>query len=338
MEEERALVQEPAKEQQAEGHGEGGKASVIAAIAGNIGVAAVKFVASFLSGSSALFSEAIHSLVDCGNGILLLIGMRKARHSADFTHPLGYGKELYFYTLIVSLAIFLLGGGVAIYEGIEAVKEALAGHSQPGDPLVGYIVLIAAVLIEGASLRVALKGFNAARGSVKPMAFIRQAKDPSLFTVVLEDSAAELGLLFALIGTVLTQVTGNTVFDGAASILIGALLCCVALLLLSETKGLLVGEGVSAEEVAEMRAVAEDDPRIAEAGSILTLYMGPTSLLVVMDVSLSPDTIISEVDEVTDGIEARIKERWPQTTQVFVEIESLKVCLDEQETQESWED
>ena len=318
--------------------GSSSKLAVVAAILGNVGVAVVKFIASAISGSSALFSEAIHSLVDCGNGILILVGLRKARRAPDYAHPFGSGKELYFYTLVVSLAIFLLGGCVAILEGVQAIRHALAGAVEPGDPLVGYIVLVAAAFIEGTSLTIALKQFNAARGSMGPIAFIRQAKDPSLYTVVLEDSAAELGLLFALVGTVLTQVTGNAVFDGAASICIGLLLCCVSALLLSETKGLLVGEGISPDEVDEMRLIAEDDPRVTEAGGILTMYMGPTSLLVVMDISLTPNVPVAQVDEVTDNIEKRIKARWPETSQVYIEIESVSVCLREQEEQELWEE
>ena len=311
--------------------------SVIAAICGNVGVAIVKFIASALSSSSALFSEAIHSLVDCGNGILILIGLRKSKRPADFEHPFGSGKELYFYTLIVSLCIFLLGGGVAIVEGIETVQKALEGALAPGDPLVGYVVIVAAACIEGASLRVALKNFNKARGQVGPLAFIKQAKDPSLFTVVLEDSAAELGLIFALLGTVATQVTRNCVFDGAASVLIGLLLCCVAFLLLRETKGLLVGEGVLPAEVAEMRELAEADARVRECGTVLTQYMGPRSLIVTMDIGLAPGVAVAEIDEVTDGIEARIKERWPEAQAVFIEIESLGVVLAEQREQDAWE-
>ena len=312
--------------------------SVIAAICGNIGVAIVKFIASQVSGSSALFSEAIHSLVDCGNGILILVGLRKARRAPDFNHPFGSGKELYFYTLIVSLAIFLLGGVVAVVEGVNAINEALAGTLTPGNPLVGYIVIIAAALIEGTSLRVALKNFNKARGDVGPIAFIRAAKDPSLYTVVLEDSAAELGLLFALVGTVVTQFTGNCVFDGAASILIGLLLCSVSVLLLSETKGLLVGEGVSAEEVDLMREIAEQDPLVRECGTVLTQYMGPRALIVAMDISLANGVSPQQVDRITDDIETRIRQRWPEASSVFIEIESLSVVLHEQEVQDAWED
>ena len=317
---------------------EGGKSSVIAAIAGNVGVAIVKFIASAVSGSAAMFSEAIHSLVDCGNGILILVGLKKAQREPDFHHPFGSGKELYFYSLIVALAIFLLGGGVAIMEGVQAVKNALAGTAEIGDPLMGYIVLFACAFIEGMSLRVALKNFNAARGKTGPIAFIRNAKDPSLYTVVLEDTAAETGLLFALVGTILTQTTRNAVFDGAASILIGLLLCCVAFLLLTETKGLLVGEGVTAAEVDEMRAIVTQDDDVLDCGKILTMYMGPNNLVVATDITIADNLEYAELDTVTDDIEKRIKARWPETAQVYVEIESVAVCLAEQEAQEEWEE
>lgn len=315
----------------------GGKSSVLAAIAGNIGVAIVKFIASAVSGSSAMFSEAIHSLVDCGNGILILVGLKKAQRKPDFHHPFGSGKELYFYSLIVALAIFLLGGGVAIMEGITAIKSALAGTSEIGDPLMNYIVLAACAVIEGLSLRVALKNFNAARGKTRPLAFIREAKDPSLYTVVLEDTAAETGLLFALIGTILTQVTRNTLFDGGASILIGLLLCCVAGLLLKETKGLLVGEGVSPQEVDEMRAIATADANVVECGTILTMYMGPNNLVVAMDVTLAPELDHGEIDKATDNIEARIKSHWPETAQVYVEVERLGNVVAQHTAQDEWD-
>ena len=315
---------------------EGGKSSVIAAILGNIGVAVVKFIASVLSGSSAMLSEAVHSLVDCGNGILILIGLKKSQRPADFQHPFGFGKELYFYTLIVSLAIFLLGGGVAIMEGISAIRNALAGHSEIGDPLVAYLVLVACAIIEGMSLRVALKNFNQARGNVGPLAFIKNAKDPSLYTVVLEDSAAELGLAFALVGTILTQTTRNAIFDGAASIIIGLLLCAVAFLLLRETKGLLVGEGVSSAEVDEMRALANADDHVLDCGRVLTMYAGPTNLIIAMDVTLSDGLSRLEADQVTDGIEERLKERWPETSEVFIEIEVPATVTRQQAEQSAW--
>ena len=315
---------------------EGGKSSVYAAIAGNIGVAIVKFIASAVSGSSAMFSEAIHSLVDSGNGILILVGMKKAQRKPDFHHPFGSGKELYFYTLIVALAIFLLGGGVAIWEGVGAVRESLAGHNTIGDPLVSYIVLIACALIEGMSLRVAVKNFNAARGSMRTFEFIRYAKDPSIYTVVLEDTAAETGLLLAFIGTILTHATQNTIFDGAASILIGLLLCAVAIVLLKETRGLLVGEGVTEAEIDEMRAIVTEDDNVLECGKILTMYMGPASLVVAMDVTLAPDLEYYELDEVTDEIENRIAQRWPETAQVYVEIERLDGVVAQHNAQDRW--
>ena len=318
----------------------GSKVSVIAAILGNIGVAIVKFIASAVSQSSAMFSEAIHSLVDCGNGILILFGMKRAKQEPDFTHPFGFGKELYFYTLIVALLIFLLGGGVAFYDGIRAVQSALTGDAVIGDPLVNYVVIIAAAIIEGSSLTVAIKNFNRARKKMdmRPLEFIRYAKDPSLYTVVLEDTAAETGLVFALAGTILTQVTRNAIFDGIASCLIGLLLFTVSFILLKETKGLLVGEGITSEEVNEMRELVFGDHRVLGVGRILTQYMGPHYLLVDMDVTLLQHLTTAEVDEVTDGIERRIKARWPEAAQIFIEVETLQNVVAQQQDQAEWDE
>ena len=318
----------------------GSKVSVIAAILGNLGVAIVKFIASAVSMSSAMFSEAIHSLVDCGNGLLILVGMKRAKQEPDFTHPFGFGKELYFYTLIVALLIFMLGGGVAIYDGVKAIRAAIDGTAVIGDPIVNYVVLIAAAVIEGTSLTIAVKNFNIERRkmNMRPIEFIRYAKDPSLYTVVLEDSAAETGLLIALMGTVLTQTTQNAIFDGVASCLIGLLLCFVAIILLTETKGLLVGEGITSEEVDEMRAIVMSDERVLACGRILTQYMGPHYLLVDMDITLLAHLDARAIDKITDTIETRIKKRWPEAAQVFIEVERLSDVAEQKRDQDEWDE
>ncbi|MBO7701812.1 MAG: cation diffusion facilitator family transporter, partial [Eggerthellaceae bacterium] len=231
-----------------EGEGPAGESpkAVIAAVLANIAIGIVKFIAAFISGSSAMISEGIHSIVDSGNGLLILFGMKRAERKPDLAHPFGYSMELYFWTLVVAVMIFALGGGLSIYEGIERLIE-ITPDTKLGDPTLNYIVIAISAIIEGLSLRVALREFNAARGKVKPLRFIRDAKDPSLFTVVLEDSAALTGLLFAFLGTLLGHITGNPVFDGIASVLIGLLLAFVAVILLRETKGLLIGEGLQAD-------------------------------------------------------------------------------------------
>lgn len=306
------------------------RGSVIAAIAANIAVGIVKLIAAAVSGSSAMISEGIHSIVDSGNGMLILLGQKKASRQPDLEHPFGYGHELYFWTLVVAVMIFALGGGLSMYEGISRIRE-IGPDTVLGDPTVNYIVIIAAMLIEGASLRVALKTFNKARGDVRPLAFIKQAKDPSLFTVVLEDSAAELGLLFALLGIFFSHLLNMPVFDGIASVLVGLLLVAVSALLLRETKGLLVGEGMRAPELREVEAIAEANPYVIECGRILTLYLGPNDLLLTMDVTFKKECTRDDIMHAIDQIEGQIVRRFPQTTRIFIESESLRFTYEQAE-------
>ncbi len=315
-----------------------GRISVIAAIIGNILVGIVKFIAAAISGSAAMVSEGIHSIVDSGNGVLVLFGMNRSKKEPDYLHPFGYGKELYFWTLVVALLIFLLGGGISLYKGVNSCIEVYNGTHTLGDTTLNYIVLLAAMIIEGTSLFVAVKQFNQARGDVGPLRFIRDTKDPSLYTVVLEDSAAELGLIVALLSTFLAQITGNMYFDGVASIVIGVLLCFVAVILLRETKGLLVGEGMMHQSLDEVRDIVESDPRVVSCGRILTMYMGPQSLLIAIDATFKNTISAHDVLLAVDEIERNILQRWPQTTRVFIEAESMRQVVAQQIEEASWED
>lgn len=297
--------------------------SVIAAIVANIAVGIVKFIAAAISGSVAMVSEGIHSIVDSGNGFLVLLGIHKSKKPPTIEHPFGFGKELYFWTLVVAVSIFALGGGVSIMQGISAIQEALAGHTEHGNPLMSYIVLVAAMLIEGTSLRIAVKSFNKARGPKRPLEYIKDCKDPSLYTVVLEDSAAELGLIFAFFGLLLTHLTGNAVFDGAASVIIGVLLMGVSVILLCESKGLLVGEGMAREELAEARAMVEADPAVEKAGRVLTMYFGPNSMLMTVDATFKASCTANDVLAAVDRIEKNLTARFPQTSRIFIEAENL---------------
>ena len=309
--------------------------SVIAAITANILVGIVKFIAAAISGSVAMVSEGIHSIVDSGNGFLVLLGIHKAKKPPTIEHPFGFGKELYFWTLVVAVSIFALGGGVSIMQGITAIQHALAGQVEHGNPLMSYIVLFAAMIIEGFSLRVAVKSFNKARGSKRPLEYIKDCKDPSLYTVVLEDSAAELGLLFALFGLLLTHLTGNAVFDGAASVIIGLLLMCVSVVLLRESKGLLVGEGMEREELAEARALVEADPAVEKAGRVLTMYFGPDSMLMTVDATFKASCSAQDVLQAVDRIEKNLATRFPQTSRIFIEAENLSNVERQREIQRS---
>ena len=297
--------------------------SVIAAVAANILVGIVKFIAAAISGSSAMVSEGIHSIVDSGNGLLILLGIKKSSRKPDVEHPFGYGQELYFWTLVVAIMIFALGGGVSIYEGISRIRE-VGPDTVLGDPAVNYVVLLVAAAIEGSSLFIALRNFYKARGNVRPAQFIREAKDPSLFTVVLEDSAAELGLLFAFLGVFLSHLFNNPYLDGAASVLVGLLLASVSVILLRETKGLLIGEGLKASELRDLEALVESDSRVVECGRILTYYMGPHDMLMNMDVTFSEKLDRDQVTDAIDDIEGAIVAHYPQTTKIFIESESYR--------------
>ena len=305
------------------GHGES-KGAVIAAVIANMIIAIIKFVAAAITGSSAMISEGIHSLVDTGNGGLLLLGMKRARIPADEGHPFGHGKALYFWTLVVSVSIFGIGGGMSLYEGISHIRH-VAPAALHSDPTANYIVLGIALLVEGWSFSVAIRQFWKAKGTRSPWQFIKESKDPSLYTVVLEDSAAMLGLVFAFLGVFFGHLLKNPYLDGAASIAIGLLLMSVAFVLAFETKGLLLGEGVDAETLADIRRRVESDPAVDRAGDILTMYMGPYELLVNLGVGFKTGLTTDEMHESIRRIEADLRDAYPECTRVYIEAESLPV-------------
>ncbi|WP_440951331.1 cation diffusion facilitator family transporter [Methanosphaerula subterraneus] len=304
----------------------GSKIAVFAAIAGNLIIAIIKFVAAALTGSSAMISEGIHSIVDTGNGCLVLLGMNRAKQPADERHPFGHGKSLYYWTHIVAVSIFGIGGGMSVYEGISHIRH-VAPAAELGDPTVAYIVLAIAFIVEGGSFTVAVKQFLEAKGDRGAWQFIKESKDPSLYTVVLEDSAAMLGLIFAFIGIFLGHLFNNPYLDGVASIAIGLLLMSVAGVLVSRTKGLLLGEGVNPDELADIRRRVESDPAVESAGDILTMYMGPHDLLVNMGVRFAEGTTAEQMHEAIRRIEADLLGAYPETNRVYIEAESLPVVV-----------
>jgi len=302
-------------------HG-GSKLAVVAAVLANLAIAIIKFIAAAITGSSAMISEGIHSLVDTGNGGLLLLGMDRARRPADAGHPFGHGKALYFWSLVVAMSIFGIGGGMSLYEGIAHIRHVAPG-AELSDPTVNYIVLGIALVVEGFSFSVAIREFWKAKGTLGPWQFIRESKDPSLYTVVLEDSAAMLGLVFAFLGVFFGHLFGNPYLDGIASIAIGLLLMAVAFVLASETKGLLLGEGLDAAGLAELRRLVEADADVERAGDILTMYLGPNDLLVNLGVTFRPGLRAEAMHESIRRIEAAISARYPECTRVYIEAESL---------------
>ncbi len=300
----------------------GSKIAVVAAVAANLIIAVVKFVAAALTGSSAMISEGIHSLVDMGNGGLVMLGMKGARKPADEGHPFGHGKSLYFWTHIVAISVFAIGGGMSLYEGVSHIRHVAPG-AESGDPTAAFIVLAISVLVEGGSFLVAIRQFGRAKGRRTAWQFIRRSKDPSLYTIVLEDSAAMLGLLFAFAGILLGHLFHNPYIDGAASIAIGLLLMSVAGVLAWRTQGLLLGEGVPPDELADIRRRVEADPAVMRAGDILTMYMGPHDLLVNMGVCFAPGTAAEEMHAAIRRIEADLQRAFPETHRVYIETESL---------------
>lgn len=295
------------------------KKVIVAALFGNLAIAVSKFVAAVLSGSSAMFSEGVHSLVDSLNEILLLYGLRRSRRPPDKLFPFGHGKEIYFWSFVVALLIFTAGAVVSVYDGV--------GHILHPEPVrsfrLSYVVLAVAVLFEGASWWFALTKFTRAKGKWGYMEAVHRGKDPSLFVVVFEDSAALLGLLVATAGLALDQWTGTAIFDGAASILIGLILGSTAVWLAYETKGLLIGESANARVVDGIRELVEREPRVERVSEVLTVHMGPQFILVNMNVAFRPGESATEVAVATARLDSEIKARFPQVRRVFIEAEPL---------------
>ena len=300
----------------------GSRVALIAAVIGNLAIAVIKFLAAGITGSSAMLSEGIHSLVDTGNGGLLLHGMRRARKPADEGHPFGHGKELYFWTLVVSVSIFGIGGGVSLYEGISHIRH-VAPEAVASDPTANYIVLALAVLIEGWSFSVAFREFLKAKGTAGAWRYVRSTKDPSTYTVLFEDTAALLGLVFAFLGVFFGHLTQNPYLDGTASILIGLLLMVVAFILAFETKGLLLGEGMDPVMLADIRRRVESDPAVNRAEEILTMYMGPHDVVVNLGVAFRKGISDQEMHGGIHRIETSIRSGYPDCKRIYIEAESL---------------
>ena len=297
----------------------GSNRAIYAAIAANLFIAVCKFVAAWFSGSSAMLSEGIHSVIDTGNSALLLLGIRLSRRPADDEHPFGHGKELYFWTLIVAVLIFAGGGGVSIYEGIQHLRNP---HTIE-NPMWSYVVLAVAFVSECVSLRVAWHEFHESTGARPSLAAVRASKDPTTFTVLFEDAAAVAGIVAAFAGIYLSQALGSPYMDGAASVLIGMILIGVATVLVYESRGLLVGEGMDREQMASVRRTAESDPAVERVRRHLTMYFGPDTVLLNMDIQFRPDLKSGEVEDAVERIERAIRSRHPVIKTIFIEAESF---------------
>ncbi len=297
------------------------KKIIYAALIGNTLVAITKFVAAAMTGSSAMLSEGIHSVVDTGNQLLLLLGLHRARKPADEHFPFGYGKEIYFWSFVVALLIFAVGAGVSLYEGILHLLHPVPFE----DPHINYIVLGLSTLFEGGALYLGLTEFSRSKGKWGYLEAVHKGKDPSTFVVVFEDSAAILGLLVAFLGVFLSQVTGNHIFDGLASIVIGLILGGTAIWLAYETKGLLIGESANVNVVADIRKIVAGYAKVKNVNEILTMHMGPEYILVNLSVDFDDSTTASEMEKNIAGIDAQIKENFPNVKRIFIEAEARRV-------------
>jgi cation diffusion facilitator family transporter len=293
----------------------GSKLVVYGAIAANLAIAVTKFIAAAFTGSSAMLSEGIHSTVDAGNGALLLVGMSRSRRGATPTHPFGHGKEMYFWGLIVAVLIFGIGGGVSAYEGIVHIRDP-----EPiRDPFWNYVVLGAAALFEGTSFAIALREFWKSKRDASLWTSFRASKDPATFSVLAEDAAALAGLGVAALGVWLSVRLDMPLLDGVASIVIGVLLAGVAVVLIRESRSLLVGEGVRPETAKAVCEIATRHPHVRSATRPLSMYLGPDEVLLALDVEFEPDTASEDVASAVRSIEADVRARFPVIKRIYIE-------------------
>ena len=294
--------------------------AVYGAAAANGVIAITKFVAAGFTGSSAMAAEGIHSVVDTGNQLLILFGIKRSKTPADERHPFGYGKELYFWSLIVAMLLFGIGGGMSIYEGIRHFRHP----AELGDPTWNYWVLGIALVVESIAWWLALRELLKSQGERSLWQALRESKDPAVFIVLGEDTAAMLGLIVAFLGVYLGHRFENAAFDGIASVIIGLILAAVAVFLAYESKGLLIGESADLKVVRGIQEIGRQDEAVEEVAPPLTMYLAPREVLLTLEVDFKNNLSAEEVEQSIDRIEKRIREAYPQIKRIFIEAESLK--------------
>lgn len=307
----------------------GSKTVIIAALTGNLLIAATKFVAAAMTGSAAMMAEGIHSTVDTGNQGLLLYGMKRADRPADERFPFGYGKEIYFWSFMVAVLIFAIGSGISIYEGINRLL-----HPHPVDNLlINYIVLGLAMIFEGIAWFIAAKEFNRVRGKWGVFEAVRRGKNPASFLVLFEDSAAMLGLVVAFAALLAGQLSGIEIFDGLASIVIGLILAATALWLAIETKGLLLGEAANQHVVQQIKEIVRDDPAVERCNEVLTMHVGPEFILANISVRFRGDLSGRELQSAIERMDAQIKQTAEFVKRIFIEAETMPANAERAQSQ-----
>lgn len=293
------------------------------ALFANLGIAIAKFVAASITGSSSMLSEGVHSLVDSGNQILLLHGQSRAKRPADALHPFGYGRELYFWAFVVAILIFAVGAGVSIYEGWIHIADP----EELRDPTINYVVLAIAFLLEGTSWVIAARAFNARRGDASWWRAIRRSKDPAGFIVLLEDSAALLGLSIAAIGVWTSHRLGDARIDGIASIAIGLILAAVAIILAREAKDLLIGESADPELIETIWDILESRPEITAINHVRTIHTAPDSIFVAISADFEDVVRMGQAEWLIEEIEAALKKASPQISWIYIRPEKQRNAL-----------
>jgi cation diffusion facilitator family transporter len=296
------------------------KIAIYAALGGNLAVAAIKFVAAAVTGSSAMASETIHSIVDTGNEWLLLYGMRQSGRPPDAEHPYGHGRELYFWSLIVALTIFAVGGGVSMYEGVNHLFHPKSIE----DPFWNYVVLALAFVFEGISWVFGWRAFRTSRGRKGVWQGLRSSKDPSSFLVFFEDSGALLGLLIAFMGIFLGRLLNMPYLDGVASIAIGVLLGTMAVFLAYETKGLLIGEGYEGHTIKRLREIILADGGVEHVNRLLTLFLGPEEVMLTIEVRFCTSFTLVEMRAVIARLKQSIRAEFPEIKRIYFAAESVE--------------
>ena len=293
------------------------------ALTANLGIAIAKFIAAGISGSSSMATEGVHSLVDSGNQVLLLYGQKRASRPPDTSHPFGYGRELYFWAFVVAILIFAVGAGVSIYEGIVHIQNP---HTIE-DPTLSYVVLGFAALLEGGSWTIAVREFRASVGDQSWWQAIHRSKDPPGFIVLFEDTAALVGLLIAALGVWASVYFDDPRIDGAASVLIGLVLACVAVLLAREAKGLLIGEAADPALIQQLRDILDGNPHITSVNHVRTVHTGPDSVFVAVSADFEDALTIGEAETLVEVLEERMKAVSPKIASIYIRPEKRESAV-----------
>jgi cation diffusion facilitator family transporter len=291
------------------------KLPIYSALAANFLIAVTKFIAAGVTGSSAMISEGIHSLVDTGNEILLLVGIQQSKKPADERRPFGYGKELYFWAFIVSVLIFAVGGGISFYEGVMHLQHP----STMENPRWNYIVLGVALLFDGVSFVIAMREFNRQRGATPFWQAVKKSKDPTTFVVLFEDLADVLGLIVAFVGIFLGHYFNNPYFDGVASIIIGLILTAVSVVLATESRSLLMGESLSKTTLNTIAEICQKESAILTVKDPLSMYLSPEEVILVLPVTFKPGITLTDLQKTMRTIKGDIREKFPVIKRIFIE-------------------